>query len=103
MRRSHLGDRMGFAALLLMAAGAVGCGRGERPDTEHAPGAGVTRVEVVRPERATIRRGKGSEVRRLGPVTVASSSAEYTSRDMACGLSWATLVKGANSSPMAWA
>jgi HlyD family secretion protein len=56
MRQSIFLDPIGLAALVALAATTVGCGQATAVKADHTTGPGVTRVEVVKPGRAIIRR-----------------------------------------------
>ena len=56
MRQSIFRNPIGLAALVALATTTAGCGQATAVKADHTPGPAVTRVEVVKPERATIRR-----------------------------------------------
>ena len=56
MRQSILRNPIGLAALVSLATITAGCGQAPALKADHTTGPGVTRVEVVKPGRATIRR-----------------------------------------------
>ena len=56
MRQSIFRNLDRLAALVALATTTAGCGQATAVKADHAAGPAVTRVEVVKPERATIRR-----------------------------------------------
>src|SRR5271166_4435347 len=56
MRRSILRNAIGLVALVALATATAGCGQATAVKADHTTGPAVTRVEVVKPVRATIRR-----------------------------------------------
>jgi HlyD family secretion protein len=56
MRQSVFRNPIGLAALVAFATATPGCGQATAVKADHTTGPGVTRVEVVKPGRATIRR-----------------------------------------------
>ena len=56
MRQSIFRKLIGLAALVCLATTSSGCGQGPGVKADHSTAAAVTRVEVVQPGRATIRR-----------------------------------------------
>ena len=56
MRQSIFLNRIGLAALVGLATATVGCGQPTAVKADNTPGPAVTRVEVVKPGRATISR-----------------------------------------------
>src|SRR5271157_1154296 len=56
MRQSILRNPIGLAALVALATTTAGCGQAAAIKADHTTGSPITRVEVVKPGRTTIRR-----------------------------------------------
>ena len=56
MRHSIFRNPIGLAALVALATTTAGCGQAAAVKADHTTGPAITRVEVVKPVRATIRR-----------------------------------------------